>query len=194
MLKWLLQWLCSNAWESEFSHPWQQWICHCGCSLVYIHIYAPKSRGDCSLWLRISDNRICTFLPLVYLILISGSRHNLFPINFSHKSLRPDQHRCQTQSTVFPQCHRPSVTPTFMLIQGIHTHVYISIVMFPETRKKVKTFWSCSEHFSKLISSQFLHSAIFVPQSHPKLLHVPHPCKISNISCFGWLYLAFGLK
>jgi len=28
MLKVLLQWLHSNAWESEFSHPWQQWICH----------------------------------------------------------------------------------------------------------------------------------------------------------------------
>ena len=133
MLKVLPQWLCSNAWESEFSHPWQHWICHSACSLVQIHIYAPKSRGDCSLWLRISDNPVCTFLPFVYLILISGSRYNLwsnilcsflqFANNFSHKSLRPDLPCCQTQPTDFPQCHRPSVTPTFMIKQGIHTRL-----------------------------------------------------------------------
>jgi len=34
MLKVLLHWLCSKAWESEFIHPWQQWICHHVCSLV----------------------------------------------------------------------------------------------------------------------------------------------------------------
>jgi len=36
MLIVLLQWLCCEVWESEFSHLWEQWICHCVCSLVYI--------------------------------------------------------------------------------------------------------------------------------------------------------------
>ena len=61
-----------------------------------------------------------------------------FSINFSNKNLRPYQHCCQTQYTVFPQCHGPSITLTFMIIQSIHTSVHISIVMNPETRKKLK--------------------------------------------------------
>ena len=103
-----------------------------------------------------------SFLPS--LIPISSSRYNLwsytlcsflqFPINFSHKNLRPDLHCCQTQSIVLPQCHVSSITPIFLIIQDTHTHthIHISIVMFPATRKKSKTFWSCSEHFSKINS------------------------------------------
>ena len=56
MLMVLLQWLCGKVWESEFSYLWQQWTCHCACSLGYIYITATKSRDDWSLWLRISDN------------------------------------------------------------------------------------------------------------------------------------------
>ena len=127
---------------------------------------------------------------LSFLILIFGNRYNLgsntlcsflqFPNNFSHKSLRPDQHCCQTQTTIFPQCHKPSVTPTVMIILCKHTCIYISIVMFPETRKNFKTFSSCSENFSKLISCQFLNSATFIPYSHPNIYQVPQPSKISN--------------
>ena len=29
MLMVLLQWLCSEVWEREFSYVWQQRICHC---------------------------------------------------------------------------------------------------------------------------------------------------------------------
>jgi len=41
------------------------------------------------------------------------------------------------------ECHRPSVTPTFMKILNTHT-VYISIFMFSESKKESKTLWSCS--------------------------------------------------
>ena len=61
-----------------------------------------------------------------------------FSINFSNKNVRPYQHCFQTQYTDFPQCHRPSITLTFMIIQSIHTSIHISIVMIPETRKKLK--------------------------------------------------------
>jgi hypothetical protein len=120
-----------------------------------------------------------------------GSRYNLgsytlssflqFPNNFSNKSLRPDQHCCQTQSTPFPQYHRPSITHTFMIIQGIHTCTYISTVMFPETRKKFKTFRSWSENFSKLISSQFLDSATFFLNSNPIYIKLPTLLKFQTV-------------
>jgi len=58
MLTVLLQWLCGEVWESEFSYLWQQLICHRLCSFVYIYIMAPNSGGDCSLWLRVSDNPV----------------------------------------------------------------------------------------------------------------------------------------
>jgi hypothetical protein len=58
MLLVLLQWLCTEVWESEFHYLWQQRTCHCVCSLVYIYITATKSGVDCSLWLRISDNPV----------------------------------------------------------------------------------------------------------------------------------------
>jgi len=37
----LQQWPCGKVWENETCHLWQQWICHCVCSLVYIYIYRP---------------------------------------------------------------------------------------------------------------------------------------------------------
>ena len=66
--------------------------------------------------------------------IISGGRYNLcsytihsflqVPITFSHKSLSTDQHCSQTQSTVYSQCHGPSVTPTFMKILWKHKHIH----------------------------------------------------------------------
>jgi len=109
------------------------------------------------------------FLSTIILIISSG-RYNLscgflhYSTTFGHKILRTAQHCSQTQSTVFPQCHIESVTPTVMKILCKHTHVYISIGMLSESRKESKTLQSCSsEHYSKLVSSQFLDTAIFIP-------------------------------
>ena len=138
MLMVLPQWLCGKVWESEFSYLWQQRTCHCVCSLGYIYITATKSRVDWSLWLSIYYSPIThvschihstltshspLFLSSIILIK-SGGRYNLwsyilfkfiqFPITFSYKILRSDQHQhySQTQFRVFLQCHRPSITPT----------------------------------------------------------------------------------
>jgi len=46
--------------------------------------------------------------------------------------------------------------------------------------KDSKILLKCSEHYSKLISSHFLDSAIFIPQCHSKIIQDPHPSKISN--------------
>jgi len=109
-----------------------------------------------------------------------------FPINVSHRNLRPDQHCCQTQPKDFPQCHRPSVTPTVMILLGKHKNVYISIPLFSEIRKN-KIFWSCSEHYSNFISSQLLDFANFYSSdtkyfkfpNHPKfqtMYQLDHVC------------------
>ena len=56
-----------------------------------------------------------------------------------------------------------------------HTHFYISTVMLSYSKEN-KPLQSCTgKHFSKLISSQFFDSAIFIPE-----LQVPQPSKISN--------------
>jgi len=44
----------------------------------------------------------------------------------------------QTQSTVFPQCHRPSVTPTAIKILHNHTNVYTSIASFQKAESRAK--------------------------------------------------------
>ena len=122
-----------------------------------------------------------------------------FPINVSHRNLRPDQHCCQTQSTNFPQYHRPSVTPTIMIIQGKHTCVYISIALFSDIRKK-KIFWSCSEHYSNLICSQLLDSAnlyssntkYFKLPNHPKfptMYQLDHVCLWCDIPTVPLQYI-----
>jgi hypothetical protein len=113
-------------------------------------------------------NNSPSFLSSIILI-ISGGRHNLwsyksciflqFPITFNHKILRTDQLCSPTHSTVFPECHNPSVTFTFMEILHKHTytHVYISTVMFLESRKKSKTLQGCSsEHYSISFLLNFL--------------------------------------
>ena len=69
-----------------------------------------------------------------------------------------------------------------------HTHMLIFQLSCYQKLKDSKTLWRCSEHYSKLISSQFFDSAIFIPQCNSKILQVPHPSKISNNvsgrSCF----------
>jgi hypothetical protein len=70
----------------------------------------------------------------------------------------------QTQSKVYPKCHRPSVTPTSIKILHKHTHIYISTNMLSENRKENKTFCSCGKYYFKLISLHFLDSAIFIPK------------------------------
>jgi hypothetical protein len=155
------------------------------CNLVYL--LATNSRVDCSLSWRISYNPVCTshdvtFIPqdqatqipslLPIILKISGGRYNLwsyiscsflqFPITFNQK-------KSEDWSALFPnpvyslssvsqtKCH------THKRKYYINTHVYISIVILLASRKKCKTLWSCCEHYSKLISSQLLVSAIFIP-------------------------------
>jgi hypothetical protein len=99
----------------------------------------------------------------------------------ANKILYIAQHSPQTQSTVFPQCPRPSFTPAVTKILRNNTHFYISKDMLSENRKEKKTLQSCSSvHCSKLISSQFFHSAISIPLRHPKILQVSQPSKILN--------------
>ena len=74
-----------------------------------------------------------TFLPSI-ILMISSDRYNLlsytscsflqFAITFSHKILRTGKHCSQTQSTVYSQHHRTSVTHTFMKIICKHTHTH----------------------------------------------------------------------
>ena len=122
-----------------------------------------------------------------------GGRYNLwsytvcsflkYPISFSHNSLSTNQHCSQTQSTVFPQCHSQIVTPTAIKILCKHT---ISIFKLSKSRKESKSLWSCSRHYSKLISSKFLHPPIFIASSHSKILQVPQPSKTSNNVSAEW--------
>ena len=77
MLIVLLQWLCSEVWEGEFSDPWQQWICLRVCRLVYIE--APKSGVEFSLWLWISIT-MCSSL-------MSHSLYMTKPISFHLSSI-----------------------------------------------------------------------------------------------------------
>ena len=90
-----------------------------------------------------------SFLSSLILI-ISGGRYNLccyiscsflqFPITLSHKTVRTDQHCSQTQSTVFPQCHRPSVPPTTIKTQCKHRNVYTSIASFRKAGRTAKHY------------------------------------------------------
>ena len=111
-----------------------------------------------------------TFIPSLTLI-ISGGRYNLwsytlcsflqYPITFGHKSLWTDQHCCQTQSTVFPQHHRPCVTTTTIKILSKHTNVYTSIASFQKAERRAKhyetQFAFLQFHFLSISSSSNLH-------------------------------------
>ena len=113
---------------------------------------APKSRGDCSLRLRFSDNPVC--MPHVTCTLHDLASHlpfflnsastwwqvqfmKLYIMQFSIISyyFRPQKSThwsalSQTQSTVFPQCHRTRVTPTAIKILCKQTYVYTAIISF----------------------------------------------------------------
>ena len=87
---------------------------------------------SCHIHSTLTSHSTSFLTPII--LIISGGRYNLcsytlcsfiqFPITFSHKSPTTDQHHhCpQTQSTVFLQCHRPSVTLTSITIIHKHTH------------------------------------------------------------------------
>ena len=145
------------------------------------------------------NSHLISFLSLIILIL-TASRHNLwsytscsflqFPISFSRKSLRTDQHQhcSQTQSTVYSQCHRTSVTPTFRKILKIstcthtHTHTHTHSLHFNSQvfrklegqQNILKLQWALLQ-----ISTQFLDSAIFIPSFRSKILQALYPSKIS---------------
>jgi hypothetical protein len=88
--------------------------------------------------------KLLTILPFSLIVTISAGRYNLwsytscrflqYSISFSHKSLRPNLHCCQTQSTVFSQCHRPSITPKFMKILHKHTRLYFNCQVIRKQR------------------------------------------------------------
>ena len=89
------------------------------------------------------------FLPFSLIIIISGCRYNLWsytlwsflqlPITSSHKSLRPDTQCFKIHSNVFPQRHRPSVTPTFMKILRKCQHTFIFQLSSYQKTKDSKT-------------------------------------------------------
>jgi len=88
-----------------------------------------------------------------------------FPTISSYKILRPYQHHhhSQTQSTVYSQCHRPSVTPTSITIPHKHTHsLYFNSHVFrkQEVQQNILKLQSA---LLQINSSQFLQSAISIP-------------------------------
>ena len=133
------------------------------------------------------------------ILIIYGGRYNLgsytlcsflqYLITFGHKILQTDQHCSQIQSTVFPQCHRPSFTPTVMKILCKHTHSYISTVMLSESRKQNTTLQSCStKHCSKLISYQFFILLSLFLKATPKYFKFPNLIKFQTMYQLGHVF------
>ena len=109
-----------------------------------VHIDAPKiCLISHAIYMTQPFTFLCTLIPI-----ISCGRNKLwsytlcsffqFPITSSHKSLQPDQHCSQTQSTVLPQCHRTRVTPTAVKILHKHTRVYTAITGFLKAGRRAK--------------------------------------------------------
>jgi len=98
-----------------------------------------------STWPRHSPS----FLSSLILI-IPGGRYNLwsytlcsflqFAITFSHNSLRNDQYCSQTQSTILPQCQRPSVVPSNIKIQCTPANAYTSIAILRKAGRRAKYY------------------------------------------------------
>jgi len=63
-----------------------------------------------------------------------------YPVTFNLKTLQTDQLCSQTQSTVFPYCHRPSVTPTAIKMLRKQTHVFTSIASFVKAGRIAKHY------------------------------------------------------
>jgi hypothetical protein len=120
------------------------------------------SDGSYNLW----SYTLCCFLQ--------------YPITFSHKSLRPDQHHFQTQTSAFPQCHRSSVTPTFMKIIQKHTHIYISIVLLSDSRKE-----SIAPNSFPLISSS---SQLYCLMTLHNISSSPTPPKFKTMHQTGHVF------
>ena len=127
-----------------------------------------------------------TFLPFFLTLIISAGRYNLwsytlfsflqFPITFSHNSVRTDQHCSQTQSTDFPQCQRPSVTPTTTKILSKHTNVYTSIASFQKAETKAKHYEAalCNSPNSFPLNFFILKSLLSnVTPKYPRLPNLP---------------------
>jgi hypothetical protein len=102
-----------------------------------------------------------------------------YPITFNRKSLRTDQLCSQIQSTVFPQCHRPSVTPTTIKILRKQIHVYTSIASFVKAGRIAKHYKAavCISTNSFPLNFFTLHSLLlnhtpihfqFPPHKNPK--------------------------
>jgi len=144
-----------------------------------------------------SHSQSPSFLSSILLI-ISGGRYNLWRytlrtflqyITFNHKSLQTDQLCSQTQPTVFPQCYRPSVTPTAIKILRKHTHAYTSIASFVKARRIAKHYKA-----AMCISTNSFTLNFFTLQSlllNPTTIHFqfpPHktPNNISARSRFVW--------
>ena len=147
-----------------------------------------------STWHRQSPS----FLSSVILI-ISGGRYNLwrymlrtflqYPITFNHKILRTDQLCSQTHSTIFSQCHRPSVTPTTIEILRKQTHIYTSIASFVKAGRIAKHYKT-----AVCISTNSFTLNFFTIQPlllNPTPIHFqfpPHkpPNNVSSRSRFVW--------
>ena len=89
----------------------------------------------------------------------------------------------KTQSNVFPQHHRPSVTPTFMKILCKCQHMFIFQLSSYQKTKDSKT----SKRYERILNiapNQFpliflILQSLFLNATLKKL-QVPHPSKISN--------------
>ena len=140
------------------------------------------------------------FLSSIILI-ISGGRYNLwrhklrtflqYPITFNHKSLPTDQLCSQTQSTVFPQCQRPSVTTTAIKIIRKQTHVYTSIVSFVKAGRIAKHYKAavCISTNSFTLNFFTLQFLLLNPTPiHFQFHNPPHktPNNIPAMSRFVW--------
>jgi len=126
------------------------------------------------------------------ILIISDGRYNLwcytlysylqFPITFSHKSIRTDQHCSQTQSTVFSQCHKPSVTPTAIKLLSKHTNFYTSITSSQKGEGRAKHYEA-----AVCISPILFPLNFFILQSS-FLIATPKYFKLTTLPKFQTMY------
>jgi hypothetical protein len=104
----------------------------------------------------------CLMPHALYITQQSHSFIQFSPVSYYLQPYSPqtDQNCSQTQSTIFPQCHRPSVTPTTITMLCKHTHIYTSIASF------LKAGWTAQHYEAALwISSNPFHLNFFTFQS-----------------------------
>jgi len=80
-----------------------------------------------------------------------------YHIIFTHNSTSTDQHQhcSQTQSTVYPQCHRPIIIPTSIKTLQKQTQVYISIVRNQDGEQNIMKLQSALLQINFLPITQF---------------------------------------